>query len=100
LLVVLFFIPGVGITSVPNVPAAADVPAVALYLLLLASLLSLTSLRFLWKNGDDYVLRASVGVADFPYRWVGESTTPRVDDMQSRQLPESLIWRVDDFPYQ
>jgi hypothetical protein len=20
--------------------------------------------------------------------------------MQSRQLPESLIWRVDDFPYQ
>jgi hypothetical protein len=66
----MFFVPGLAITSVPNVPAAADVPtvtyihAVALYLLLLASLLSLTSLRFLWQNGDDYVLRASVGVAD------------------------------------
>jgi hypothetical protein len=41
-----------------------------------------------------------VGVADFPYRWVGESTTPRIDDMRSRQLPESLIWQVEDFPYQ
>jgi hypothetical protein len=59
LLVVSLLVPGVGITSVPNVPAAADAPAVtyihavALYLLLLASLLSHTSLRFLWQNGDD-----------------------------------------------
>jgi hypothetical protein len=42
---VSLFVPGVGMTSVPNIPAAADVPAVtyihavALYLLLLASLL-------------------------------------------------------------
>ncbi len=75
-MVVSLFVPGVGITSVQYVPAAADVPAVsyihavALYLLLLGSLLSLTSQRFLWQNGDDYVLRASVsqGVADSPYR--------------------------------
>ncbi len=54
LLVVSLFVPGVGITSVPNVPAAATyIHAVALYLLLLASLLSHTSLRFLWQNGDD-----------------------------------------------
>jgi hypothetical protein len=48
LLVVSLFVPGVGMTSVPNVPAAADVPAVtyihavALYILAVAGIPAVT----------------------------------------------------------
>ncbi len=34
------------------------------------------------------------GVADSPYRWVGELTTPRITDTRSRRLTASPIRRV------
>ncbi len=35
-------------------------------------------------------------VADSPYRWVGESPTPRITDTESRRLRVSLSRGVDD----
>ncbi len=42
----------------------------------------------------DYPLSPIRGVSDSPYRWYGESPTPRIVESGSRRLPASLICRV------
>ncbi len=39
------------------------------------------------------------GVVNSAFQWYWESPTPRITDMQSRQLPTSLIWGVSDSPH-
>jgi hypothetical protein len=49
--------------------------------------------RYLYSKNES-PLSPIRGVADSPYRWVGESTTPRITDTWSRRLPASPIRRV------
>ncbi len=48
---------------------------------------------------NDSPLSPIRGIADSPYRWYGESPTPRTVESGSRRLPASLIRRVGDSPH-
>jgi hypothetical protein len=108
LLVVSLFVPGVGMTSVPNVQADADVPAptyihvVALYLLLLASLLSMTSLLCEW-NIEHLATRKTDILFNIGFRFddLSFGTAPLILQLQLKtarklQIGSSLIVILSD----
>ncbi len=59
-------------------------------------ILASDSRRYSYSKNDS-PLSPIRGVADSPYRWVGESTTSCITDMQSRRLPASTIRRVGNW---
>ncbi len=61
-------------------------------------ILASNSRRYSYSKNDS-PLSPIRGVADSPYRWYGESTTPHISDAGSRQLPDSTIRGVADSPY-
>jgi hypothetical protein len=62
------------------------------------SILASNSWRYLYSKNDS-PLSPIRGVANSPYRWYGESSTPRIVESGSRRLPPSLIRGVGDSPH-
>ncbi len=55
-----------------------------------------TPYQWYWEST---IVDENLRITDSPHHWYVESTTPRITDMESHQLPVSLMRRVSDSPY-